>query len=64
MANSDRAARVNVTLTKEQYSYLEKLSELGIHGKSPSEVAKSLISREIERLISDGFISLEKTAQD
>jgi len=58
MANSERAERVYLTLTKEQYMYLEKLAKLGIHGKSVSEVSKSLISREIERLISSGFIKL------
>ena len=58
MANSERADRVHLTLTKEQFKYLEQLATLGIHGKSVSEVSKNLISREIERLISDGFIKL------
>jgi len=58
MATSERSDRVYMTLTKEQYAYLEKLAKLGIHGKSVSEVSKSLISREIERLITEGFIKL------
>jgi len=58
MANSERAERVYLTLTKEQHSYLEKLAHLGIHGKNVSEVSKSLISREVERLIIEGFIDI------
>ena len=60
MANSDRAERLNLTLTIEQKRYLDDLAHIGIHGKTASEVAKVLISREIERLIKDGVLSIPK----
>ncbi len=38
---------------------LQKLSDLGLHGTKPSEVAKVLIIRELERLTKEGFLTID-----
>jgi hypothetical protein len=45
----------------EVAAYLEALAKVGIHGKTPAEVAKALVGNEIERLIREGIIPLRKT---
>ena len=40
------------------HAYLEDLAELGIHGTTPTEVARTLLTVEVERLVKDGFIRL------
>jgi hypothetical protein len=39
-------------------AYLAELAKVGIHGKTPAEVAKALVGNEIERLIREGIIRL------
>ncbi len=56
--NGNGSERVNLRLSPEIVAYLERLAELGIHGKTPSEVAKTLIGREIERLIREDFLTI------
>jgi hypothetical protein len=56
--NLSETTRVAVSLSSELAAYLDDLVEIGIHGKTRSEVAKSLISVEAERLIRDGFLRL------
>ncbi len=59
--NSDNGnKRVSISASSEIRYYLEELAELGIHGKTPTEVAKSLISNEIERLIKDGILKIKR----
>lgn len=53
-----KPVRVNLTVSKEIEQYLVRLAELGIHGTKPTEVAGTLVSREIERLIREGFLDL------
>ena len=38
--------------------YLQELADIGIHGKTKAEVAKSLVQNEIERLVRERFIEL------
>ena len=54
-----KPVRINLTVTTQVEKYLLELSALGIHGSKPTEVASALISREIERLIKDGFLHIE-----
>jgi hypothetical protein len=56
-----KTARINLTVSKEVESYLLRLSEIGIHGTKPTEVASALVSREIERLVKEGFLKLKPT---
>ena len=62
MAGTEKAERINLTLTLAQKNYLDDLVNLGIHGRTVSEVARTLLSREIERLISEGFLEIKHTS--
>jgi hypothetical protein len=55
-----KPVRINLTVSEQVESYLKELSDLGIHGSKPTEVASALISREIERLIKEGFLKLKR----
>jgi len=55
---SDRS-RLSISVTPEILEYLDDIANTGIYGKNRSEVAKSLISREVERLIREGILSLK-----
>jgi len=52
--------RINIRTSPEIFGYLGQLVTIGIHGKTKSEVAKTLISNEIERFIREGLITLPK----
>jgi hypothetical protein len=59
-ANGTDTARIYIRTSTEIAAYIDELVRLGIHGKTPSEVAKTLIGHEIERLIRDGFLEIRK----
>ena len=40
--------------------YLDDLVELGLHGDTRSDVARALLTSQLERLIKDGFLELKK----
>ena len=60
MAAKKENKRVAISATPEIMNYLEDLASIGIHGKTPTEVAKTLLSNEIERLIREDIIQLKK----
>jgi len=55
---AEQTTRVFVTPSPEITAYLDDLVKLGIHGRTRSEVAKTLIGREVERLIREGFLKV------
>jgi len=55
-----KAAPLNPSLPPETIKYLKKLTKTGVHGKTPSEVARVLIWDQIKQLINDGVIDWEK----
>jgi len=55
LPNRNTTARIYVRPSKQVEGYLQDLAGIGIHGSTPSEVAKKLIENEIERLIREGF---------
>ena len=57
MSEKNDGHRINIRITSEIIDYLDQLVAIGIHGKTKSEVAKSLISNELERLVRVGLIS-------
>lgn len=59
MTKDSNLARLSLRPTAELNAYLERLAKLGIHGKTRADVALNLLSREIERLITQGFIRIE-----
>ena len=63
MVGDAEGTRINVRASEEVVAYLDELAQIGIHGKTRTEVAKTLISVGVERLIRDGFLKL-RTATD
>jgi hypothetical protein len=60
--NKNSSARLFIRPSSQVVSYLEQLAELGIHGTTPSEVAKKLIENEVERLIRDEILQLHRSS--
>ena len=54
--NKNESARLYIRPSAAVVSYLEELARLGVHGTTPSEVAKTLVGNEIERLMRDGVL--------
>ena len=55
---TDNNIRINIRTSSEIIGFLDQLVDIGIHGKTRSEVSKTLISNEIERLVRENIISL------
>lgn len=55
-----KSVRINLTVSAQVERYLSRLAALGIHGTTPTEVAGTLVSREIERLIKEGFLEIDR----
>lgn len=53
---------IHVRPSSEVIAYLDDLAKIGIHGKTPSEVAKTLIGNEIERLVREGVLTIRQKA--
>lgn len=53
-----KSVRINLTVSDQVDRYLQQLADMGVHGSKPTEVASALLSREIERLIREGFLQL------
>ena len=58
MSENVPTPRLNLRPSLEILDYLDDLVEVGIYGKRRSEVALSLLSREIERLLTSGMINM------
>jgi hypothetical protein len=50
--------RLNIRMSPVLHAYLGDLSDLGLHGDCRSDVARTLLGREVERLIKEGFLKL------
>lgn len=59
-ANDNGTARIDIRPSEEVAAYLDQLAAIGIHGKTRSEVARTLVGYEIERLIREGILKLRK----
>lgn len=57
--NENKTGRIFVSTSAEVLRYLEELAKIGIHGKTASEVAKTLIGYEVERLVREGIIRIK-----
>ena len=58
--NLVETARVTVAPSTEVVAYLDDLVKLGIHGKGKADVVNTMVVREIERLIKEGFLQLRQ----
>ena len=54
-----KATPLNPSLPPETIIYLKRLTKTGVHGKTPSEVARVLIWDQIKTLIREGVIDWE-----
>lgn len=59
--NADNGPRLGVTPSAQVTRYLDDLVRIGLYGKTPTEVAGTLISQQIERLIREEILKLRKT---
>jgi len=50
--------RLNIRMSSMLHAYLGDLSDLGLHGDTRSDVARTLLAFEVERLIKEGFLKL------
>ena len=57
-ANGHATKAVSIRLSAQNHRYLAELSELGIHGVTPSEIAKRFVENEIERMVREKFLAL------
>lgn len=48
--------QLRVSISDQTHQYLLQLASIGIHGATAPEVAKTLIGREVERLIREGLL--------
>jgi hypothetical protein len=55
---------INPSLSPQTVRYLKRLSKSGLHGKTPSEVARILIQDQIKTLIREGAITMEFAIDD
>jgi hypothetical protein len=59
-----KTSRIYISPSVELAGYLNELARIGIHGKTKSEVANALISREIERLVKEENPGIEGLDSD
>ncbi|MFW2371866.1 MAG: hypothetical protein ACN4GM_01995 [Gammaproteobacteria bacterium] len=59
MSKESENYRINIRSTSEVCAFLDQIIDIGIYGKTRSEVAKSLIAIEIERFIREGLITVK-----
>lgn len=50
------AKPVKISLTPQGYRYLEALARTGIHGASPSEVARQFVHLGVQQALRDGHV--------
>jgi hypothetical protein len=50
--------RLNIRISSHLNRYLGDLADLGVHGSTRSDVARTLLTTEVERLIREGFLKL------
>jgi len=56
--NLVETARLTFSPSAEVVAYVDDLVKLGIHGKGRADVVNTMVVREIERLIREGFLQL------
>lgn len=57
--NENESARLYIRPSVQVVRYLDQLARIGIHGTTRSEVAKTLVSMGIERLVREGLVRVD-----
>lgn len=58
--NLVETTRLTFSPSAEIVAYVDDLVRLGIHGKGRADVVNTMVVREVERLIKEGFLELRK----
>jgi hypothetical protein len=58
--NENDTSRISIRPSTEVAAYLDQLAEVGIHGKTRSEVARTLVGNEVERLVREGILQIRR----
>lgn len=56
-------SRITFSASGQVGRHLERLVQFGLYGKTPAEVANTLVSKGIEQLIKDGILDLGDVEQ-
>lgn len=54
--NSQKSAPIKISATPQVKDYLRQLVDHGLYGKTPTEVANTLVSKAIESLLERGHL--------
>lgn len=61
--NQIETSRITFSPSAEVVSYLDDLVKLGLFGKARADVVNTLVTKELERLIKEGFLKLRVSSQ-
>jgi hypothetical protein len=61
--NQIETARITFSPSAEVVAYIDDLVRVGIFGKARADVVNTMVARELERLIREGFLQLRKAEQ-
>lgn len=61
--NANESSRLYLRPSSEVEAYLEELARIGIHGKTKSEVAKTLVGNSVVELINAGFLDKRRAGR-
>lgn len=54
--NAHKTERITINVTPQIRSYLQRLVERGLYGKTPTEVAQNMVARGIESVVERGHL--------
>lgn len=55
--------RLTIRAPRQLCVYLDDLVSFGLHGDTRSDVARILLTNEVERLIREGFLEIKKVSK-
>jgi len=62
-ANGEDSVRCDIRPSSDQAAYLDDLVQVGLYGKTRTEVARYLVVQGLERLVQAGTLSLRRQSK-